>query len=133
MLDDSGRDAFCKLAANVQTYVSQASDKKHSAWIMWDRTGPEPTRPSVEIEFFGQSDNRIAMGLGKGHGRVWTQLLRANVYPEIAHLHLNKSAKEEDLAHDGVNRHGDEACQIVVKRLAQQDHRDYIPDWWHGT
>lgn len=33
MLYGSGRDALCKLTANVQKYVGQAFDGKHNIWV----------------------------------------------------------------------------------------------------
>ncbi|KAI0111478.1 hypothetical protein F4814DRAFT_460735 [Daldinia grandis] len=133
MLDRSGRDAFCKLTANVQTYVSQAFDEKHNTWMTRGRKCPEPTKSSVELEFFGgQSDSRIAMSLGEGHGCVWTQLLRANIYPEIARLYSEELVTEDDLAHDSVNSHGDKACQLVATdagRVALRQQLATSPFW----
>ena len=111
MIDGSGRDAFCRLTAQVQTYVSRAFDERHNAWMTGGKKGAEPTRRSVELEYFGgQGDGVTAMRLGKAGSRAWTQLLRANVYPEVARLYLDGSVTEKDLEHSSVNRHGDEAC-----------------------
>lgn len=115
MIDGPGRDAFCKLTAHVQTYVSRAFDERHNAWILGGKKGTEPTQRSVELEFFGgQSDGVTAMKLGKVGSRSWTQLLRANVFPEVAHLYLDHLITEKDLEHDSVNRYGDEACLLAA-------------------
>ncbi|KAI6080124.1 hypothetical protein F4821DRAFT_84523 [Hypoxylon rubiginosum] len=110
MMDGPGRDAFCKLTANVQTYVSQALDQRRNAWVQGGSKGPEPTQRSVEQEFFGGSSDSTALKLGK----VWTQLLRANVYPVVAHLYVKELVGEDDLGASSVNHHGDNACASVV-------------------
>ena len=79
------------------------------------KKGAEPTRRSVELEYFGgQGDGVTAMRLGKAGSRAWTQLLRANVYPEVARLYLDGSVTERHLEHNSVNRHGDEACLLAA-------------------
>ncbi|KAI1439424.1 hypothetical protein F5Y02DRAFT_412234 [Annulohypoxylon stygium] len=114
MIDGTGRDAFCKLTANVRAYVSQALDQRHNAWVTGGRDGPEPTQRSVELEFFGGSGGSTAMKLGKAGGRSWIQLLRANVYPAVALLYVRELVNEDEFGADNINRHGDEACALAV-------------------
>ncbi|KAI1370749.1 hypothetical protein F4677DRAFT_342836 [Hypoxylon crocopeplum] len=110
MLNGSGRKAFCKLTANVQAYISQALDQRRSFWVIEGRNGPEPTQRSVEREFFGGSSDSTAMKLG----RAWTQLLRANVYPVVAHLYVEKFIGDDGLGANSVNHFGNNACASAV-------------------
>ncbi|RYP93279.1 hypothetical protein DL770_000568 [Monosporascus sp. CRB-9-2] len=100
MIDGPLRVAFCKLTVNVRAYVSRAFDQRPNAWMIGGKKSPEPTQRRVELEFFGgQSDSMTAMRLGKAGSRIWTQLLRANIYPEVAHLYSHRLLTEQDLEH----------------------------------
>lgn len=112
MLDGRGRAAFCKATAEVQTYVCQAYEEKRSAWESAGREGPEPTKASIEKEFFAAPGNIPMMG-DKG-GRAWTLLIRSNVYPAVAYLYRCNKIEAQDLEHTTVNRLGDETCMISV-------------------
>ncbi|KAI0120926.1 hypothetical protein F4776DRAFT_632419 [Hypoxylon sp. NC0597] len=113
MLDGTGRDAFCKLTGNVHAYVVQALEDRHNAWVVGGRLGPEPTQCSIEREFFGGPSAKTAMNLGKACA-TWTQLLRANVYPMVAQLYLDKLVQEDAMDADNINRYGGEACLSAV-------------------
>ncbi|OTA62315.1 hypothetical protein K449DRAFT_382319 [Hypoxylon sp. EC38] len=110
MLDGPGRDAFCELTGNVQGYVVQAVEDRRNAWVVGGRLGPEPTQRSIEQEFFGDPSAKTALNLGK----TWTQLLRANIYPMVARLYLDKLVQEIDLDAVSINRYGSEACSSAV-------------------
>ncbi|CAJ2507904.1 Uu.00g090900.m01.CDS01 [Anthostomella pinea] len=126
-IGDAGRE--------IVAYVRKAFDERHNAWTVDGRRGPEPTQHSVELEFFG-GEGAAALKLGKGGGGIWTQLLRANVYPEVARLYLDKLVTEEDLECNNINRHGDEACLLVATDASLNDLQRQLatsPFWPYRT
>ncbi|CAJ2505497.1 Uu.00g128910.m01.CDS01 [Anthostomella pinea] len=75
---------------------------------------------ALKLEFFG-GEGATAMKLGRKGGCIWTQLLRANVYPKVACLYLDKLATEEDLEYNNINRYGDEASLLAATDASQND------------
>ncbi|KAI1158981.1 hypothetical protein F5B18DRAFT_664818 [Nemania serpens] len=134
MRDGPARDAFRRMTADVQSYVQRLLLEKKQEWKQGGQIGPEPTQQSVEAGLFGSGeDNHVAARMNRTSNSAWTRLVRAGVYPFLAHLLDTGSIEDGDLHHEVVNQLGVAACKAyytegwdgMVKALEQS------PLWPH--
>ncbi|KAI0804892.1 hypothetical protein GGR55DRAFT_657637 [Xylaria sp. FL0064] len=112
MGDGLARDAFRRMTADVQSYVQRLLLEKKQEWEQGGQIGPEPTQQSVEAGLFGRGeDNNIAARMNYKSKKAWVRLIRAGVYPFLAHLLDTGVIKDGDLDHEVVNQLGVAACK----------------------
>lgn len=112
MGDGLARDAFRRMTADVQSYVQRLLLEKKQEWEQGGQIGPEPTQQSIEAGLFGRGeDNNIAARMNHKSKKAWIRLIRAGVYPFLAHLLDTGVIKDEDLDHEVVNQLGVAACK----------------------
>ncbi|KAJ3564803.1 hypothetical protein NPX13_g7721 [Xylaria arbuscula] len=74
--------------------------------------GPEPTQRSIEAGLFGSGkNNNVAARMNRTSKKAWIRLIRAGVYPFLAHLLDTSVFEDDDLHHEAVNQLGVAACK----------------------
>ncbi|RYC62831.1 hypothetical protein CHU98_g3375 [Xylaria longipes] len=106
------RDAFRRITAEVQSYVQRLLQEKRQEWKQDGQRGPEPTHRSIEAGLFGSGeDNNVAARMNRTSKKAWIRLIRAGVYPYLAHLLDASVIEDDDLQHEAVNQLGVAACK----------------------
>ncbi|KAJ3552651.1 hypothetical protein NPX13_g11064 [Xylaria arbuscula] len=117
MGDGLARDAFQRMTADVQSYVQRLLLETKQEWEQGGRIGPEPTKQSVEAGLFSRGeDNNVAARINHESKKSWIRLIRAGVYPFLAHLLDRDVIKDKDLDHKPVNQLGVTACKAYFTK-----------------
>ncbi|KAJ3575071.1 hypothetical protein NPX13_g4159 [Xylaria arbuscula] len=112
MGDGLARDAFRRITAKVQSYVQRLLLEKRQDWKQGGQIGSEPTQQSVEAGLFSSGeDHNVAARMNHTSKKAWIRLIRAGVYPFLAHLLDTSVIEDDDLHHEAVNQLGVAACK----------------------
>ncbi|KAI1733497.1 hypothetical protein F4680DRAFT_454908 [Xylaria scruposa] len=84
--DCLARDAFRRITAEVQSYLQRLLFERKQEWKQSGKISPEPTQQSVEAALFCSSENNnVAARINHKSKKAWIRLIRARVYPFLAH------------------------------------------------